>query len=208
MIKNIKVVDIPISKPKRSAKEVVNSVRRDEAIPRGDVGAYLVGVFYCQPLTPDGKNYDLLRNGQGKLCIYRAQWNAALHGKDEFTEEDKSLILAGVTLLKDHRHLWVKKASSELWGDRAIEQPHVRKLLESWRNSNQGTSATYDVIDSGNSIPSVDQVDEAIAVLRREHGTVNDEILKPYLEKQMLTEGHSLDPDWWSEVVERHNRKS
>jgi len=62
--------------------------------------------------------------------------------------------------------------------------------------------------NSGEYIPSVDQVDEAIEVICREQGTVNDELLEPYLKKQMLDEGYSLHPDWWSEVVERHNRKS
>ena len=79
MIKKIQVKIVGIKKSGRTAKQVVALVRNDEAIPRNDIGAYLVGVFYCQPLTPDGKNYDSQEKGQGRLCVYRAQWNAALH---------------------------------------------------------------------------------------------------------------------------------
>ena len=109
-------------------------MQRGEAIPRGDIGAYLVGVFACRPLTFDKKNYDLEKK-QWSHCIYKEQWTAALYGKDEFTEEQKSLILAGAALLKNH---------TDGWWNKAISQPHVRKLLESWNSSSQVTSAAYD----------------------------------------------------------------
>jgi hypothetical protein len=133
MIKNIQVKIIGSSKSNRSSKKVIESVQRGEAIPRGDIGAYLVGVFACRPLTFDKKNYDLEKK-QWSHCIYKEQWTAALYGKDEFTEEQKPLILAGVALLENH---------TDGWWNKAIAQPHVHKLLESWSNSNQVSSAAY-----------------------------------------------------------------
>jgi hypothetical protein len=116
-----------------------------------------VGVFACRPLTSDYKSYDPVKKSQWRHCIYQKKWVAALHGKDEFTEEDKSLILAGAELLKNHTH--------GVWNE-AIVQPHVQKLLESWRNANQGVREAHNdnhssrYVSSGAEIePNVKPVD-------------------------------------------------
>lgn len=127
----IKVVDTPIGglKSNRSSRAVVASVQQGDAIPRGDVGAYLVGVFACQSLTADGRRYDLGVKGQWRHCLYKTQWTAALQGRDEFTEEQQALILAGAVLLRTYSHGW---------GSEAVAQAHVRKLLERWGAPVQG----------------------------------------------------------------------
>lgn len=109
----------------RNSKEVISSVLQRDSIPEGDVGAYIVGVFACQPLTKDGKSYNRTVPGQWNHCLYKDEWSAALQGMDQFTDEQKSLILAGYDLLKKHSHGW---------GDKATAQYHVRKLLDAWRS--------------------------------------------------------------------------
>jgi hypothetical protein len=126
MVKPIQVKIIGQAKSVNGSKKVIDLVRQGDAIPKGDIGAFLVGVFACQPLTDDGKSYDLSEKKQWSHCIFKEQWKAALHDEDKFTEEEKSLVLAGAALLKDHEHGWGNKASA---------QPHVRKLLESWNTS-------------------------------------------------------------------------
>ena len=118
-------VNIMVGRPKsnKSSKEVVAAVQRGEAIPQGDIGAYLVGVFACHPLTKDLQNYDQGEPGQWRHCLYKKKWAAALQGKDEFAEEEKALILAGADLLKDYDHGW---------GNTALSHTHVKLLLDHW----------------------------------------------------------------------------
>ena len=111
----------------KSARAVVDSVLRGEAISQGDIGAYLVGVFACRPLTPDGKHYDQREKGQWKHCLYKEEWEAALQGRDEFAQEQKRLILAGFELIKK------EPSHPRRWWHKAVVQPHVRKLLEKLR---------------------------------------------------------------------------
>lgn len=118
------------NKSNKSSKEVIALVQQGESIPRGDIGAYLVGVFACQPLTEDGKYYDFEARGQWKQCCYKNQWKAALQGKDEFADKQKELILAGSDLLKSYHH---GRGKEDGWGEIAIKQSHVLKLLESWK---------------------------------------------------------------------------
>lgn len=118
-------VNVIVGRPKsnKSSREVVAEVQRGEAIPQGDVGAYLVGVFACHPLTGDLQNYDRGKPGQWSHCLYKKKWEAALHGRDDFAGEEKALIIAGAELLKDYDHGW---------GNKALSQAHVKKMLESW----------------------------------------------------------------------------
>lgn len=82
-----------------------------------------------------------------------------------------------------------------------IKNPHEYLIRES------PSLSSLQQIDFGDYIFSVAEVDEAIAKIRDEHGTVTDELLKPHLEKQKLPEGRSLHPDWWSEVKKCYDRK-
>ena len=123
MLENLRIKVVDRSKSYRSSEAVVASVQQGEVIPRGDVGAYLVGVFACQPLTADGKRYDLGAKGQWGHCRFKKEWKAALQGRDEFTEDQKRLILAGASLLSKYFNGW---------GRKAIEQDHVNKLLKRW----------------------------------------------------------------------------
>lgn len=136
MIKKIQVKIVGIRKSGRNAKEVIDLVHNDKAIPENDIGQYLVGVFACRPLTFDYKSYDPVKKSQWSHCIYKKKWEAALHGKDDFTDDEKSLILAGEDLLKNY--------TKGVWNE-AIAQPHVRKLLESWKNSNLETSSIDEI---------------------------------------------------------------
>jgi hypothetical protein len=111
-----------------SSKKVVGEFLQGNPINEGDVGAYLVGVFACQPLTTDEKRYNLEESGQWKHCLYKNQWKAVLQGRDEFTDEQRGLILAGSDLLKRYPHGW---------GGRAVSQNHVNKLLKSWGDGNK-----------------------------------------------------------------------
>jgi hypothetical protein len=129
MVDQVKVVDR--CKSGRSSKVVIASVQRDEAIPRGDIGAYLVGVFACQPLSEDHKSYDLKANGQWRHCIYKMRWQAALGGRDEFTPEQERLVLIGAKLLGT-------QSRPHGWGSAALGQHHVRRLLECWTKSSPG----------------------------------------------------------------------
>ncbi len=119
----VEVVDR--SKSGRSSRAVVASVQRGEPIPRGDIGAYLVGVFACQPLTMDRKDYNLKAKGPWRHCLYKKQWRAALQRKDVFSPEEKELILIGAKLLREQRR-------PHGWGSQAVLQRHVRELLHKW----------------------------------------------------------------------------
>jgi hypothetical protein len=110
-------------KSNRSSREVISSVKSRDSIPSGDVGAYLVGVLACQPLTDDLSSYDKTARGQWPHCVFKREWEAALKGKDEFTQDSKQLVLAGVRLLKNYDHGW---------GKRAVAQRHVRRMLQNW----------------------------------------------------------------------------
>ena len=109
--------------------------------------------------------------------------------KDEFTEEDKSLILAGAVLLK---------VDSHGWGNKAIAQPHVRNLLESWGDSNQETSTANVDIDSGSYVPSDAEIEAAIETVCQRDGTeeANPDALRAEIEQQALKTGRRLHPDW------------
>ncbi|MEY3788786.1 MAG: hypothetical protein RIQ94_938 [Pseudomonadota bacterium] len=130
MIRQTQVKIIDGTKSGNSSKKVIDLVRQGDAISSGDIGAYIVGVFACQPLMDNGMSYDLSEKGQWTHCIFKEQWKAALHDEDKFTEEEKSLILAGEMLLT---HPLLPKGSHG-WGNNASTQPHVRKLLESWNS--------------------------------------------------------------------------
>ncbi len=124
MLKVLKIDVTPGGKTNRNSKQVVVSVQQGHAIPQGDIGAYIVGVFACQSLSSDGKDYDRFAKGQWKHCLYKAEWTASLQGRDEFTDEQKSLILAGAELLKRYDHGW---------GNQVMAQLHVRRLIDVWR---------------------------------------------------------------------------
>jgi len=118
-------ISVVAGRPKsnRSSREVIKSVLNGEGIPQGDRGAYLVGVLACQPLTQNRKSYDMSAPGQWRHCLYKKKWEAALQGKDQFTEEERALIIAGAELLDDYDHGW---------GKEAISQAHVKELLSQW----------------------------------------------------------------------------
>ncbi|MDP3876166.1 MAG: HNH endonuclease [Methylobacter sp.] len=134
MINKIQIKVVEDNKSGRNSHDVIESVRQNEAIPQGDMGAYLVGVFPCRPLTLDENNYGLAKGSQWDKCIYKKQWTAALRGKDEFTEEQKALILAALELIKDYP---AKLGKDSFWWNKAITQPYVQKLLESWSSQKQ-----------------------------------------------------------------------
>lgn len=119
------LIDVILGRPKsyRSSKKVVASVQQGDSLPEGDIGAYLVGVFACQPLTTDSESYDMSKPGQWSHCLYKKKWKATLQGKDEFTDEERALIIAGAELLKDYNHGW---------GSKAVSQSHVKKILNTW----------------------------------------------------------------------------
>ena len=107
----------------KTSREVVSDVRQGNSIARGDIGAYVVGVFACRSLSTDTEHYDPTEKGQWSHCLYKSEWTAALQGRDQFTGDQKELILAGVRLLRDYPHGW---------GRKALDQPHVRRMLEKW----------------------------------------------------------------------------
>ncbi len=94
-------IDIIFSRDKsyRSSKDVIASVLRGEQLPEWDVGAYLVGVFACRPLTSDSQAY-AEDKGQWPHCRFKEKWEAALQGKDTFAEKDRALIIAGAELAR------------------------------------------------------------------------------------------------------------
>lgn len=123
----------------RSSEAVIASVIRGEPLPKGDIGAFLVGVFACRPLTNDGKSYDPKILKQWRHCRYKTEWQTALRGEDIFTDQQRTLILAGEVLLERYGH---KGRDGGLgWGHKAAAQPHVRGLLMRWRHG-PGTADT------------------------------------------------------------------
>jgi len=120
-------IDIIFSRDKsyRSSKDVIASVLRGEQLPEWDVGAYLVGVFACRPLTSDSQAY-AEDKGQWPHCRFKEKWEAALQGKDTFAEKDRALIIAGAELALDTR------LPPHGWGIKVLSHPHVQRLLESW----------------------------------------------------------------------------
>lgn len=150
-------VKIIIGRPKsnRTSREIIAAVLHGEEIPQGDRGAYLVGVFACQPITKDLKSYDMSVPGQWRHCLYKKKWTAALQGKDEFTEEERALILAGAHILKDYDHGW---------GNEAILQAHVKELLLQWIQD-EAKPLTPMVKKKGkNTVPSINIADADVYV--------------------------------------------
>ena len=129
MIENINVKVVDGNKTGRSSKDVIQSVIQGESITKGDVGAYLVGVFACRDLAEDDNHtYDAVNKEQWNHCIYKKEWETALDGKDIFTDQQKGLILAGAKLLEQYPHGW---------GNKAVSQPHVHRFLETWAKESQ-----------------------------------------------------------------------
>jgi len=61
----------------------------------------------------NGKQY-VTGETQWRHCIFKKQWKDALAGKDTFTDEERSLVLAGNELHKQYPV--ARKGSSEGWG--------------------------------------------------------------------------------------------
>ncbi len=138
--KHIQVVPGSREKPERPSTVVVASVQRGEPLRDGEIGAFLVGVFACRPLTSDGSAYDK-EEKQWRHCLFKNQWQAALRGEDTFTDEQRELIFAGRDLAQQY--------APGHWGARAMRQPHVQRMLDKWSRDAEEASPALEAEKPG-----------------------------------------------------------
>lgn len=168
---------------------IVDLVRRGQPINEGDRGKYLVAVFACADVAPDGKTYDT-KKSQWRWCINKEQWKAALAGRDTFTDEQKTLILAGYELLKSYHHGW---------GIRAIAQAHVQRLLKQWAT---GIDETDDVSLAESDLnvyePTKGDLERHIGIEQRRTGEqqVDIDVVFDEIEKNLTEKGLILKHGW------------
>ena len=192
-IKPLKISVVP-GKMEPKHKIVVDDALNGRAITEGSIGCLLVAAFACSDLDTDGKTYQ--ENGQWRLCRFKKQWQAALAGQDDFSDEEKALILGARELTRNYSHGR---------GEKAISQPHVGKLLDSWLGA-KAESATASTSSRDSSIspcyqPESEDAERILEVIDPTGIGVSQNKLREEIELEAREQGRMLCPDWWDNLL-------